>query len=148
LGVLISRVARVGLIATAVALVVGGGFVAYRNLEGCNLIGCLSTFTLEVRFANVTFNAEPYQVEVCLNRECVSETVSVGQAVGGVSLTAGGTLVLTERFDRRPRSANVTVRISQDDEPVVERSMLVGFTVHRPNGPWCEPVCYHASVVA
>ena len=130
----------------------------------CTEIGCDSI--LEVRLTEVDIALEAtYDVEICVNKECAAETVTIdlrhpgtGEIQRGASSRPQGTLdgymvlwVEEDRIDYYLPAADydtttsVSVRFMDSDGNVLADTggpADVPLERSQPNGPGCPPVCF------
>lgn len=92
-----------------------------------------------------------YEIEVCLEEESWrAETIFEDGVSNSRSQLAvgrdGGMTVLLGEAERSPVS-DVTVEVLADGVALLRHEGTVAFDAVRPNGRFCAPVCYWASVV-
>ena len=117
----------------------------------CTLIGCESQ--MEFELSADLLRGEAYDIEACVDGDCTSETVQIpdsGFVIGGAFTLDADRDTVTIRLIGEDYSGSHTVSLSVTGEvgPVAEVEVDTEFERSQPNGPGCEPVCWHATVRA
>jgi len=117
----------------------------------CTLIGCESQLRFDLSADLV--RGEAYDIEACVDGDCTSETVQVpdsGFVIGGAITLDADRDTVTVRLIGDDYSGMHTVSLSVAGEGglVAEVERATDFERSQPNGPGCEPVCWHATVRA
>ena len=117
----------------------------------CTLIGCESQ--IEFQLSGDLERGETYQIEACVDEDCASATIQIPDSgfvlEGPFTLDADRDTVTVRLlgFDYSGTHA-VSFSVSGPAGPVAEVETDIDFERLEPNGPGCEPVCWHATVLA
>jgi hypothetical protein len=116
----------------------------------CTLIGCESQLEFELS-ADLERGAA-YDIEACVDGDCTSETVEIpdsGFVIGGAFTLDADRDTVTVRLIGDDYSGSHTVSLSIAGEGLAaEVEAETEFERSQPNGPGCEPICWHATVRA
>jgi hypothetical protein len=117
----------------------------------CTLIGCESQ--LEFELSGDLVRGESYEIEACVDGDCTTETVQLpdsGFVMGGAfTLDADRDTVALRLLGADYNGTHtVSLSVTGDGGPVAEVETETDFERSQPNGPGCEPVCWHATVRA
>jgi hypothetical protein len=117
----------------------------------CTLIGCESQ--IEFQLSGDLVRGEAYDIEACIDADCTAQTVEVpdsGFVIGGAFTLDADRDTVTLRLlgDDYSGSHTVSLSVTGEGGAVAELETETDFERSQPNGPGCEPVCWHATVPA
>jgi hypothetical protein len=117
----------------------------------CTLIGCESQ--IEFQLGGDLQRGETYEIETCLDGDCASATIEIPDSgfvlEGAFTLDADRDTVTVRLLGSDYSGArSVSLRVDGPGGPVAEVETEVEFDRMQPNGPGCEPICWHATVRA
>src|SRR5690606_31479191 len=119
------------------------------NDSGCGgLAGCSSALTVDV---GQPFNGGvTYDIVLCLEAECWQDQVifkdRVNDSGDPLLVEHKGTISVHLPNVPRPLTSQVSLTVWADGAEMVDHQGQVLFQVFQPNGPSCEPTCYHGVV--
>ena len=117
----------------------------------CRLIGCENR--IEFQLSGDLQRGETYRIETCVDEACASATISIPDSgfvlAGPFTIDADGNTVTVRLLGSDYSGAHsVSLHVNGPSGPVAEVETEVEFDRLQPNGPGCEPVCWHATVRA
>jgi len=117
----------------------------------CTLIGCESQ--IEFQLSGDLVRGVAYEIEACVDGDCASETVKVPDSgfvlEGPFTLDADRDTVTVRLLGADYSGTHaVSLSVAGPAGPIAEVETETDFERLEPNGPGCEPVCWHATVLA
>ena len=117
----------------------------------CTLIGCESQ--IEFQLSGDLQRGETYQIETCVGEDCASATLQIPDSgfvlEGPFTLDADRDTVTVRLLGSDYSGArSVSLHVDGPGGPVAEVETEIEFDRMQPNGPGCEPICWHATVQA
>lgn len=110
---------------------------------GCTDVGCASGVAVSLASLVDWAGTESFTVELCLVDHCESQTIDPERAEQLRSNNQGNVFF---EFPNEADTGLVSVSVTTDSGFLQAESSDIDFNSDRPNGAFCEPVCYYASV--
>jgi hypothetical protein len=111
---------------------------------GCTDIGCLSAVQVSLESLVQWVGTDSFAVELCVGDYCESQSIDPERAEQLQANNQGQV-----SFDMIPNDVDrdrVLITVTTAEDTFEAESSSIEFDSDRPNGAFCEPVCYHAFV--
>lgn len=111
---------------------------------GCTDVGCLSMVQVSLPSLVEWSGTGSFIVELCVGDYCQSQGIDPERAAQ-LEANNHGQISFAE-IPNEVGKDRVSINVSADGAILQVESSAIDFESHRPNGAFCEPVCYYASV--
>lgn len=111
---------------------------------GCTDIGCLSAVQVSLESLVQWVGTDSFSVELCVGDYCDSQSIDPERAEQLQTNNQGQI-----SFDDIPNDVDrdrLLITVTSADDTFEAESSSIEFDSDRPNGAFCEPVCYRAFV--